>query len=175
MPRTTPGSTQAIHNPVVRKKTIESADTPPMQNEPRVLQSTGDAKDALKSDTVLLPATERLGDPEKEAMLKFLAEPIDVRIATSSDKQAEQVFEVGVNGRIYFFRRGEVKTVPRFVVDRLARTKITGYRQEEVVNKEGVRQIVNIPNTSLRYDFSVVRDDSPYGEAWLKSVLAERG
>lgn len=181
MPRGTPGSTEAKNNPVVLTKTNESGDTTPAQNEPRVMKSEGPAAQALDPVGKLPQVSEvievksHLGDPEKLAMLAFMNEKIDVRLATSTDKEAEQVVEINVNGTQVLLRRGEVKTVPRFIVDRLARVKITSYRQEEVVNKEGVRQIVNLPNTGLRYDFSVVRDPSPYADAWLRSVINERG
>jgi hypothetical protein len=173
MPRQVPGS-QAIHNPVVRNKTIESGDTPPTQSPERVMKSEGPAQESMPAESVI-QVTDRIGDPEKAAMLRFLAEEIDIRIATSTEKDAEQIIEFGINGRIYSFRRGVVKTVPRFVADKIARTKITGYSQREVVNSEGVRQIVQIPHTGQRYDFAVLRDPNPLGENWLKSVLAERG
>lgn len=176
MTRAIPGApVQAKHNPVVLGKTIESGDTPPTQNEPRVLRSEGDAMGALDSADKVVQVTDRVVDDEKALMLRFMSELIDVRLATSTDKNAEQVVEIGINGSMFLLRRGETKTVPRYVVDRLARCKITGYKQEEVVNTEGIRQIVNTPVTGLRYDFSVTRDPSPYAEAWLKSVLAERG
>jgi hypothetical protein len=176
MTRQIPGApTQAKNNPVIVNKTIESGDTTPGQSEPRVLRSEGDAAKALDPNDSVIQVTDRVGDPEKAMMLAFMNELIDVRLATSTDKNAEQVVEIGVNGRVELLRRGEVKTVPRFIVDRLARCKVTTYQQTEVVNAEGIKQIVNTPITGLRYDFSVTCDPSPYAEAWLKSVLAERG
>ena len=53
--------------------------------------------------------------------------------------------------------------------------KSTTYDHEEVTNSEGIKQIVYKPSTALRYDFSVVRDDNPLGDSWLRSTLAERG
>lgn len=176
MPRGTPNaSTEAKNNPVVIPKRIESGDTPPAQSEERVMKSTGDASEALAPNDRVIQVVEHVGDPEKAAMLAFMNERIDVRLATSTDKNAEQVVEICVNGHLEALRRGVTKTVPRFIVDRLARVKITGYQQKEVINSEGIRQYVHQPVTGLRYDFSVTNDPSPYADAWLKSILAERG
>lgn len=175
MPRGIPASTKAKNNPVVIHKTIESGDTDVGQSEARVLASTGDASKALDPLGKVIQVVDRVGDPEKAAMLAFMNELIEVRLATTTDKNAEQVVEINVNGVQKFLRRGVPQTVPRFIVDRLARVKLTGYSQREVTNSEGVRQYVHDPMTGLRYDFSVTRDDSPHADAWLRSVIAERG
>lgn len=139
----------------------------------RTLSSTGDAADAL-SDNVI----ERVGDipldDDHSAMLKFMAEPITIRVATSTDPNAEQIFEIIVNGRTEIFRRGETKTVPRYYVDRMARLKETGYENKEVRNANDERSYVYVPRSALKYDFSVARDTNPLGEHWLRAVLAEQ-
>ena len=71
-------------------------------------------------------------------------------------------------------KRGEEKTVPRYVVDRMARLKPVGYSHKEVVNSQGIKDVVYTPHVGLKYDFSVVRDPSPHGDSWLRSALAER-
>jgi len=114
-------------------------------------------------------------DGEKLAMLAFMAEPITIRIATSTDKNAEQVFELNINGRCELFRRGETKTVARYFVDRLARMKVTTFGQKEILNSEGEKQIIYPPHTAIKYDFSVSRDDNRRGDSWLRAVLAEAG
>lgn len=140
----------------------------------RTLSSTGDAADALSESVI-----ERVGDipldDDHSAMLKFMAESIDVRIGTSTDPNAEQIFEIIINGRTEIFRRGETKTVPRYFVDRLARLKETGYENVEVLNAKNERAYDYVPRTGLKYDFAVVRDLNPLGQSWLRAVLAERG
>lgn len=139
----------------------------------RIMSSTGDAADALSESVI-----ERVGDipldDDHSAMLAFMAEPISVRIATSTDQNAEQIFEIIVNGRTEIFRRGEVKTVPRYYVDRLARLKETSYSNEEVRNANDERSYAYRPRSALKYDFSIARDDNPLGQSWLNAVLAEQ-
>jgi len=161
----------AINNPVVSTRTVEASDNPVGQDVPRTLRSTGPAEDAL--DFPVVEVVDRPVDPEKMAMLEFMAQPVTVRIATTTDKNAEQVFEININGRLEFFRRGETKTVPRYFVDRLARLKVTGYSQREVLNGEGVKDIIHDPHTGLKYDFAVTADPHPRGPEWLRHVLAE--
>ncbi len=144
------------------------------QGNERVLKSAGPAAEALEP-SLIVKANEQPYDGEKMAMLAFMAEPIEIRIGTTTDKNAEQCFEININGRLEFFRRGETKTVPRFIVDRLLRLKETVYTQKEVVNAEGVKDIVNIPHTALKYDYAITRDDNPLGKSWERSVLAEAG
>lgn len=171
MARGVPRNKDAGNNPVIIKKTIEASDNTVGQDVPRTMRSTGDAKDAL--DLQVIEPVDRVVDPEKMAMLSFMSEPVTVRIATSTDSNAEQVFEININGRLEFFRRGEEKTVPRYFVDRLARLKQTGYSQREVLNAEGIKDIIHDPRTGLKYDFAVIRDDHPRGREWLKHTLAE--
>lgn len=140
----------------------------------RYLSSTGDASEAL-SENVIERVGEHALQSEHTLMLAFMNEPVSVRIGTSTDPNAEQVFELNINGKCELFRRGETKTVPRYFVDRLARLKETGYKAREVFDKEGIRSYVYDPSTALKYDFAVVRDANPLGESWLSSVLVEQG
>jgi len=163
----------AQNNPVILRGP-DSQDHEIGQSNARTLKSTGPADQALES-SVIVKVSEQPYDDEKMAMLKFMAEPIEIRIGTTTDKNAEQCFEININGRLEFFRRGETKTVPRYVVDRLLRLKQTVYTQKEVVNAEGVKDIVNIPHTALKYDYAITRDDNPLGKSWERAVLAEIG
>jgi len=123
--------------------------------------------------SVIAQATEHGQDKEKLAMLAFMAEMVTIRIATTTDRNAEMVFPMNINGQPMLFRRGETKTLPRYFVDRLLRLKVTTYGQELVLNKEGVQSYVYPPSSGLKYDFSIIRDDNPLGKSWERSVLAE--
>lgn len=161
----------AINNPVISSDVVEASDNVVGQDIPRTLRSSGPASDAL--DFPVIEPVDRPVDPEKMAMLEFMAQPVTVRIATTTDKNAEQVFELNINGRLEFFRRGETKTIPRYFVDRLARLKVTGYSQREVINVEGIKDIVHDPHTGLKYDFAVISDPHPRGAEWLRHTLME--
>lgn len=173
MPRGTPRQSQAVNNPVIANHSFDTAEQVPGQGIERTLSSTGDARTALEPN-LIVPASEYL-DPEKMATLAFMNEPVTIRIGTTTDKNAAQVFETNINGNLTFFRRGATLTVKRYVVDHLLRMKETVYSQQEVTNAEGIREFVHIPHTALKYDFSIVRDDNPMGKSWERGVLADPG
>jgi hypothetical protein len=169
MPRAQSRSTEAKHNPVLTAGAIEASEQPLGHT---IRKPT---KDSQVGEPGLVQVADRMPDPEKAAMLQFMEEPVTIRIATSTDKNAEQVFELTINGRNEFFRRGETKTVARKYVDLLARLKVTSYTQNEVVNAEGEKQFVNVPHTGLKYDFAKIADANPMGDDWLRATLAMPG
>lgn len=144
------------------------------QQATRVMSSTGPARESLDRP-VLDKVSETPMDGEYIAMMSFLREKVKIQIAESADDQAEQVFEINVNGHLEFFRRGETKVVPRYIVDRMLRLKETRFKQTEVYDKEGTKSYAHIPVTTLKYDFAIVGDANPLGEAWRKAVRAEVG
>lgn len=160
-------TSDAINNPVT-KSPVPMSEKEIGQQEARTLASMDELK-------VVQPASDQPFDEEKMLMLQFMNEPVTIRIATSTDKNAEQCFELNINGKAEFFRRGETKTVKRFFVDRLLRLKQTVYGQDLVINKEGIKSYVYPPSTGLKYDFAIIRDDNPLGKSWERAVLAEPG
>lgn len=155
--------------PVIISKTLEAAEQQVGQDNPRRMSSTGEAS----IEPALIEPVERPVDQEKLAMLAFMEEPVTVYIQTTTNKQDEQVFEVFVNGKREFFRRGETKTVKRKFIEAMVRAKVTTYEQREEFDDAGVRTYVNIPHTGLRYPFSVVSDPNPRGADWLRATLAQ--
>ena len=131
--------------------------------------------ESMNEPKLIAKVSDQPFDSEKIQMLAFMSEPITIRIATSTDRNAEQCFELNINGKAEFFRRGETKTVKRYFVDRLMRLKQTVYGQELVINKEGIKSYVYPPSTGLKYDFAIIRDDNPLGKPWERAVLAEPG
>ena len=164
MPRGIPKP--AKNNPVNAGPIIETAEQP-LGHTVRVGDGAGEPK--------MVQVADRMPDPEKVAMLAFMNELVTIRPATTTDKNADQIFEVTINGKTEVFRRGETKTVRRCFVDKLANLKLTSYQQREVTNEEGIKQILNVPHTGLRYDFAMVKDTNPMGEHWLKATLAMAG
>lgn len=166
MPRT---SNAAKNNPVAPSKAIETAELPIGQT---VRKTDGTSS---VGEPELIHVADRVAvDDEHEAMLRFMEEPVTIRPTLTADPK-EQVFEINVNGRPELFRVGQEKTVARKYVDRMALTKATTYTQQEATNSDGIKQVLNIPHTRLRYDFAVVRDANPMGESWLKATLAMGG
>lgn len=170
---TSTASSDAINNPVIKTYGFDTTDHAAGQDSPRILKSTGPARDALAP--MLVQPVERPVDPEKMAMMQFMNDELTIRVATTTDQNAEQVFECNINGRLELFRRGETKKVKRYFVDWLLRRKQTVYSQQEVVNSEGIKDILNVPHTALKYDFAVVHDPHPRGDEWRRAVMAEAG
>jgi hypothetical protein len=166
MPR---GIKNAKDTPVLTTNIIEASEQP-LGHTVRV-----PTKDSQVGEPKLVAVAERMPDPEKLANLSFMNEKVTIRVGTSSDPNAEQVFELNIGGRLEFFRRGETKTLPRYYVDHMARMKVTSYSQREVLNEEGVKQVLNVPHTALKYDFAMVSDANPMGADWLKATLAMAG
>lgn len=169
------GSTDAKNNPVVSTGESDLMSNLPLgESDERVLRSTGDADKALDK-LQFNQVSESPMDSEWMAMMAFNNEMVTIKISTTTDLNADQVFEININGKPEFFRRGETKTVRRYYVDHMLRMRETRYTQKEVLDSEGVKQIVNVPHTALKYDFAVVRDDNPRGDDWLKHMLAQKG
>lgn len=168
MPRGIPRTAQ--NNPVTAAPPLAS-DHEIGQTPTRTLDSAGEGL----QPSVIARASEHPMDREKMAMLAFMAESVTIRIATSTDKNAEQVFELNINGKMEFFRRGETKTVPRYFVDRLMRMKQTVFGQEMKTNSEGVQSYQYPPSTAIKYDFAILRDDNPLGKSWERAILSEPG
>jgi hypothetical protein len=167
MPRGIPNAKNA---PAFKSTGLETQELPIGRTE-----RTAPTPDNPVGEVRLVDVAERMPDKEKLDNLAFFAEPVTIRIATSSDKSAWQVFDININGKNFFFRRGETKTVPRYVADHIARMKTTTYTDKEVFNEEGIKQILHVPTTALVFDFAMVKDDNPMGEHWLKATLAMGG
>lgn len=174
MPRGIPRSTEAKNNSVITSSALNMSEKDIGQGNARSMKSTGNASDSL-DEMQHIKVMSQPYDDEKMAMLAFMNEPITIRIATTTDKNADQVFEINVNGNLEFFRRGEQKTVKRYIVDRLMRLKETVYSQQETRNSEGIKDFLHIPHTGLKYDFAIIRDDNNLGKSWERAVLAEPG
>lgn len=173
-PNRTEVSTDAKNNPVIISDDFDTSQNDIGQGNSRLLKSSGDAKDAMEPSLIARVGDHPM-DSEKMQMLAFMNEDITVRIGTTTDKNAEQVFEININGKLEFFRRGESKTVKRYFVDHMLRLKETVYSQKEVINSEGIKDILHIPHTALKYDFAIERDNNPLGRSWQRAVLAEAG
>lgn len=176
MPRGIPrnSQTEAKNHPVLASGALEAGEQP-LGHTVRTGNPQAKTPKERIGEPELVQVAERMPDPEKLEMLAFMREPVTIRIGTTTDKNADQVFELTINGRNEFFRRGETKTVPRCYVELLARQRVTGYTSIEKHDDKGEKYIEQVPQTALRYDFAVVKDENPMGESWLKATLAMAG
>ena len=136
------------------------------------MKSTGPAREALEPQHV--EVVDRPVNKEQAEMLLFSREKIKVRVAETTEKNAERVVEVFNNGDRQLFPRGEEVVCERRFVEVLARAKQTTYSQKKVKDDQsGIEQYKEVPHVALRYPFSIIEDKHPRGADWLKSVLAE--
>lgn len=105
---------------------------------------------------------------------KFLAEVVEVYIHPSSEKNADRVFTISVNGKSEVFFRGHKKKIARRFVFGLATARQTSYANEEFTNHMGDRDYRWPTYTGLRYPFSVI-NDTPKGVDWLDQVMKSPG
>ena len=104
-------------------------------------------------------------------MEAFMHEPVMVTVMSSGKDNETEFVQVSVNGTNQMFKRDTPIVVKRKYVERLARAKETGYGQT-VDSKLGEDMNKLTQHHSLRYPFTVNRDDNPRGSAWLRAVLA---
>jgi hypothetical protein len=173
MPRTTSvkKDSKAKNNPAVIRKAIESSEQTAGQDTPRVMRSTGPARESL--EPARIQRVGRVVSGEKLEMLKFNEDILTVMVHESTNQLDDPIPEVWNDGKCQRFQRGLEQEVKRKYVEVLARAKKTIYKQERVKDGNGDDTIVNRPQTALKYPFVVLRDPSPRGAAWLKSIMAE--
>jgi hypothetical protein len=104
----------------------------------------------------------------------FFHEMVDIIVHESTDPTAIPFPQINVNGVNQFFIRGQVQSVKRKFVARLARMKERRYSQQ-IVNDPATGNVIQrmIPHVGLRYPFSVIHDPNPKGPAWLQKILNE--
>lgn len=125
---------------------------------------------------LVAPKMESVEDPaaaDKLANMQFMEDMITIHVHDVAEDNADQVFMVGVNGKQEVFKRGETKTVKRYIVETLARAKPVRFRNQEFTMDDGTRAFRYPSNTGLRYPFSIVHDPHPKGADWIKAVLAQ--
>ncbi|MFA6972408.1 MAG: hypothetical protein WC208_13565 [Gallionella sp.] len=104
--------------------------------------------------------------------MAFMNEIVTVRVHPTTDKNANPFPEVFVNGRVQRFVRGAEQKVRRCFVEVLARAKGTTFDNVKSKDPEGEDKYSYPTHTAEVYPFVVI-NDTPKGEAWLKSVLAQ--
>ena len=109
---------------------------------------------------------------EKQTKEAFLREKVQVHIHTTSDEQADQVFNIFVNGEPFRLVRGKTHTLPRYAVEGLARAKPFAMRSIEAKNDEGLTAYRYKASQGHRYGFALV-NPSVQDQAWIERVMRE--
>lgn len=102
--------------------------------------------------------------------MAFMNEMVTVRIHPSTDRNANPLPDVYVNGRVQRFERGEEISVRRCYVERLALSRMTTFDNKKVKGPDGEDKYIYPSRTAEVYPFTVI-GDTPKGESWLKSLL----
>ena len=151
------------------RKMLDTRDHEIGQNRVAIMPVTGDAE----MDQGEIEVIERPQPKAKLDLLCFMDEMVVVMVHTSPEKFAEPLVQVWNDGRHQLFPRGQEVTCKRKFVEVLARAKPTNFRNEEYIDADGNKSVRWPSSQSLKYPFTVIRDDNPNGAAWLKALLAE--
>lgn len=161
--------------PVVKSNEINTEDMGVAQPKAREQKVDGPAMESLsrpKPETGERVKVATHLDKEWAANIAFSREMVTVRVNESPDENAEKIVEVWNNGEIMRFPRGSEVTCERRFVESLMRAKPIRFTQKAVLDDTGtITGYREVPHAALRYPFTMVRDDSPLGGAWLKSIL----
>ncbi len=140
------------------------------------LPSTGGIDGVRESS--IQPVTDLGTFEDKAAKLAFGEETMTVIISEDSNPlNPEPYVYLANSGRgampngVPWVPRGVPVDIKRKFVEQLCRAKPIAIKTVEVTQADGARGIQIQRNASLKYPFTVVRDDNPKGAAWLREML----
>ena len=123
------------------------------------------------ADTELVIMTENEANEKLTRDLAFLHEKVEVMIMESGDpRDTTRLVDFSINGKRYYFMRGEWRTVPRFVLEAIARNREEAWRFSYKRNHDGTTSDTNHATQSLRHAYQW-RDSNPAGQAWHQSIV----
>lgn len=153
-------------------------------NKPRVQIETNDigtngpvetdfSSTVPESDLVGMSAVigETLDSPILSAHIRELAfneEPLDIIVANSTDKNAENPVSSGVNGVIKYFHRGVTyRGVARKFVASLIKREVN-VATENYRDKQNLEQTKVIHTPAFKNNVQIVKDPSPLATEWFE-------
>jgi hypothetical protein len=141
--------------------------------------SVGQPKDIIVNETMNLVGGESLEPVNERALnadfldaLAFMEEPVEIMVAETTDENAENPVQVGVNGQFQVFWRGVPTVTKRKFADALI-VKSHRVSTPEMTNGSGERVRVIRRHAALKYPFSIMQDKNPKGTEWLRRRMAE--
>ena len=152
--------------PVTIHKTYESE-----QNETAQV-GTRTFNDSNEMETGLIEPV-KLIDRKKMEILRFMEDVLTIRVADTTDKNAEPYPKVTVNGINQFFIRGREQQVKRKFVAVLLQSKPTVYGNELFERGDGVEDYRYPSHTALGLQFETLEDPAgEKGRQWAKALQA---
>jgi len=104
--------------------------------------------------------------------MAFMEEMVTVRVHTTTDKNANPIPDIYVNGRPQRFMRGHEQQVKRMFLAKLAQTMPTSFSSQLIKDHEGHDKYIYNPTSAELYPFTVI-GDSAKGTEWLKGLQAQ--
>lgn len=114
-----------------------------------------------------------LAAKNKAANIAFMKQLVTIHIHMTTDRQADKIFSIGVNGRQWSFERNKEYTVPRYVVEGLLRAKPMTYGNDEITKSNGERTVVHPIQQGCRYPFAIVHDTYPKWREWMAFTMQQ--
>lgn len=136
------------------------------------IEKRGVKEELSEKESVIIPArameNEQLDDMARD--LKFLSEPVEIMILPSSDpNDTTRLVDISVNGKTFWFMRGEWRKAPRYVLEILATARSEAWDFGYKVNPAGVTTQTQTSSHLLRFPHQF-RDTDPKGLAWYDSI-----
>lgn len=110
---------------------------------------------------------------EADAYTKFMQDLLIIEIHRSTDRNAPTHALVGVNGEQVWLPRGRKIRVPRYFVERLARSRPRAYKTEDNPDPRADIAKRTVRESGMDYPFNVLQDPSPKGRVWLERIVRE--
>lgn len=131
-------------------------------------------EDMKRTDQRIEPVNDMANIGNHIEHLAFNEELVIIRIHETSEEGAENPVPLSVNGSTILVPRGEDMIVRRKYAELLMRMKPQSVRTKiDQRDPDNIKNIVE-KRSSLRHNFSLIRDDNPKGgHAWMRKILAE--
>ena len=162
------------------RRELNSADAPIEQKRPIV----GDKGIREHEGDVIAIGDKDIRSKDYLDELKFMEEPVTIRLEPSADKNAATAFPIWVNGKgcevwnenqkrfieMPYLPVGEVLTVKRKYVEVLIRAKIDTV-ETKILDEKGENPTNTVRRfTSAVHNFSIIEDRNPMGAPWLTEL-----
>ena len=156
--------------PRLARKFVDAAELEVAKHKPRILKSTGPARNSLEPSVV--EPVDRIPSKAWADAMAMNEEIVKVVVHQTTDKQANPLPDIYVNGIPQRFIRGQEQDVKWKFVEQMARCRETTYTQQKYRDDEGNENYRNIPHTALKYPFSLINAPQKFHDR-LKAIMGE--
>ncbi len=178
-----PRSTAAINKPVRRAAREQHTSDTPVGQLPKIVMP----EDGLPDRGEAIQVVEKPLDMDYLRNLTFAEEPITIIISKNPEKFAPLTVDCWCNGKgaevldqnnkwveFGWLPVGKMVTTKRKYVEILARSKLMSVQTDTGNENDAEPKNEVIRSNSLKAQFSVIGDTSPYSGVWLQRLLSEQ-